>query len=197
MRFAFLTQFYDRVAAWARHRHAMWWLGGVSFAESSVFPIPPDVMLIPIVLANRARAWTAAGVCTAASVLGGLAGYAIGFGFWEVIGSPLVAFYGYEAKMSEFTARYNEWGAWIVFMAGITPFPYKVITIASGAAGLDILVFTVASVLSRGIRFFFEAALLRQFGPSVERFIRRRMGLLGIIFLLSLVGGAALVGLLD
>lgn len=197
MRIAVLDRLYTRVMTLARHRHAMRWLAGVSFVESSVFPIPPDIMLIPMILAERARAWAVAAVCTAASVLGGLAGYAIGYAFWEAVGQPLMAFYGYEAKMGDFAARYNEWGAWIVFIAGITPFPYKVITIASGVAGLDIVVFAVASVLSRGLRFFVEAALLWRFGAPVQRFVERHMGLLGIVFAVTLIGGFLLVGLVD
>lgn len=197
MRIAVLDRLYTRVMTLARHRHAMRWLAGVSFVESSVFPIPPDIMLIPMILAERARAWAIAAVCTAASVLGGLAGYAIGYAFWEAVGQPLMAFYGYEAKMGDFAARYNEWGAWIVFIAGITPFPYKVITIASGVAGLDIVVFAVASVLSRGLRFFVEAALLWRFGAPVQRFVERHMGLLGIVFAVTLIGGFLLVGLID
>lgn len=197
MRIAMLDRLYGRVMTLARHRRAMWWLGGVSFAESSVFPIPPDIMLIPMVLADRARAWTAAAVCTAASVAGGLAGYLIGYALWEAVGAPLVALYGYEAKMGDFAARYREWGAWIVFIAGITPFPYKVITIASGVAALDVAVFAAASVLSRGLRFFLEAALLWRFGAPVRRFVERHMGLLGIVFVVTLVGGFLLVGLVD
>ena len=187
---------YRRLTVWARSRHALWWLGGVSFAESSVFPIPPDAMLIPMVLADRARAWTIAAVCTVASVLGGLAGYAIGYAFWESLGAPLVAFYGYEEKMSDFVARYREWGAWIVFAAGITPFPYKVITVASGVAALDIVVFAAASLLSRGLRFWGEAALLRWFGAPVQRLVERRFGLFCIIVAASLLVGFLLVGLI-
>ena len=197
MRIAVFDRLYARVMTLARHRHAMRWLAGVSFVESSVFPIPPDIMLIPMILAERARAWAIAAVCTGASVLGGLAGYAIGYAFWEAVGQPLMAFYGYEAKMGDFAGRYNEWGAWIVFVAGITPFPYKVITIASGVAGLDIVVFTVASVLSRGLRFFVEAALLWRFGAPVQRFVERHMGLLGIVFAVTLIGGFLLIGLVD
>ena len=191
-----MDRLYARVMAWAGHRRALWWLGGVSFAESSVFPIPPDVMLIPMVLADRARAWTIAAVCTVASVLGGLAGYAIGYALWESAGRALVGFYGYEAQMEDFAARYREWGPWIVFMAGITPFPYKVITVASGVAGLDVVAFVIASTAARGLRFFAEAALLRHFGAPIRRFIERRMGLLGILFVISLVAGFLLVGLL-
>lgn len=197
MRIAMLDRLYGRVMELAARRSAMWWLAGVSFAESSVFPIPPDVMLVPMVLARRARAWAIAALCTAASALGGLAGYAIGYAFWEAVGEPLVALYGYEAKMGDFADRYREWGAWIVFIAGITPFPYKVITIASGFAGLDVVVFTLASVASRGLRFFVEAALLWRFGAPIRRFVERHMGLLGIVFAASLVAGFAVLAFIE
>ncbi len=184
-----LQRLYDRIMALAAHRHALWGLAGVSFVESSVFPIPPDVMLIPMVLAERRRAWTIAAVCTIASVLGGLLGYLIGFALWEAVGAPLVALYGYEDKFATFTGHYNEWGAWIVFAAGITPFPYKVITIASGVAHLDVVVFVVASVLARGIRFYFEAGLLYAFGEPIRGFIERNLALLTVIFTVLLFAG--------
>ena len=127
-----LRSLYERTLAAAAHRHATWWLALVSFVESSVFPIPPDVMLIPMVLADRTRWIRIATVCTLASVAGGVAGYAIGLFLFDVIGQALLDFYGYGAKFATFGEMYNEWGAWIVFGAGVTPFPYKVITIASG-----------------------------------------------------------------
>ena len=190
-----LTRLYAGVMALARHRHALPWLAAVSFIESSVFPIPPDVMLIPMVLAERRKALLIALVCTVASVLGGIAGYAIGYGLWETVGRPLIEFYGYGEQMVRFTARYNEWGAWIVFGAGLTPFPYKVITIASGVAGLDPAVFIVASVLSRGLRFFVVAALLYRFGAPIERFIARNLGLLTVLFVVLLFAGYLVIEL--
>ncbi len=184
---------YNGVMALARHRHATPWLAAVSFAESSVFPIPPDIMLIPMVLADRARWWRIAAVCTVASVLGGLAGYAIGAILWETIGRPLIEFYGYGGRMDDFVASYNEWGAWIVFTAGLTPIPYKVITIASGVSGLDLVVFTVASVLARGLRFFVIAALLYRFGAPIQTFIERHLGLLTVVFVVLLFAGFLLI----
>lgn len=184
---------YDRLMRAATHRHANYWLAFISFVESSFFPIPPDTMLVPMVLANRKNAWRAAGICTIASVLGGLAGYAIGALLYETLGLPLLEFYGYAEKFASFTAQYNEWGAWIVFGAGITPFPYKVITIASGVTHLDLLIFTIASVLARGLRFYLVAALCWRFGPAVQRTIEKNLGLWTTAGFLLLLGGFALV----
>ncbi len=184
-----LRSTYDWVMGLAARKDAIWVLAAIAFIESSVFPIPPDVLLIPMVLAARDRAWRYAAVCTIASVLGGMLGYAIGMFLFESAGQPLLEFYGYAAKFDEFRGRYNEWGAWIVFIAGLTPFPYKVITIASGVTELDLAVFTVASVLSRGLRFFIVAALLWWLGPAVREFIEKRLGLMTIVFCVLLLGG--------
>ncbi len=184
-----LRRAYDKMMELAAHRNAPWALAGVAFVESSVFPIPPDVLIIAMVLAARERAWRIALVCTVASVLGGLAGYGIGYFLYEAVGRPIVDFYGYGAKFAAFQTLYNEWGAWIVFIAGLTPFPYKVITIASGVTELNLAVFTVASVLSRGLRFFIVAALLWWLGPPVREFIEKRLGLMTIVFCVLLLGG--------
>jgi membrane protein YqaA with SNARE-associated domain len=188
-----LRRLYDWTIQLSAHPRALWALAAVSFIESSFFPIPPDALLLPMVLAARERAWRIAAVCTVASVLGGLLGYGIGYFLFAEIGQPLLTFYGYEEKFLEFKNAYNDWGAWIVFGAGLTPFPYKVITIASGVANLDIVTFVVASVLSRGLRFFLIAALLWKFGPPVRRFIEARLGLLTIIFFALLLGGFVVV----
>lgn len=184
-----LRRLYDWTMGLAAHRRAGWALAGVSFAESSFFPIPPDILLIPMVLAHRARAWFYAGLCTVASVLGGLAGWLIGAFLFDAVAMPILEVYGYADKFAEFAARYNEWGAWIVFIAGVTPFPYKVITIASGATGLSIPVFLLASVLARGLRFFVVAALLYWIGPPIRAFIERRLGLMFTVFVVLLLGG--------
>ena len=180
---------YDRTLAWAGHRHALWVLAIVAFVESSVFPIPPDVLIIPMVLAARDKAWRIAAVATLASVLGGLLGYAIGAGLYEGVGRPILDFYGYVDKFEAFQARYNEWGAWIVAGAGFTPFPYKVTTIASGVTNLDLTVFTIASVLSRGARFALEVGLLWWFGPPIRIFIERNLPALTVLFFVLLFGG--------
>ena len=177
----------------AAHRHAMPALFAVSFAESSVFPIPPDVMVVPMVLADKARAFRIAFICTLASVLGAVAGYAIGALLFEALGRPLVELYGYTQAFGEFTARYKEWGAWIVAFAALTPFPFKVITIASGAAGLDLLVFVISATLARGFRFYLEAALLWRFGPPIRDFIEGNLKFVTTAFLILLIGGFILI----
>jgi len=181
--------------ALAGKRHAIWALAGVSFAESSFFPIPPDVLLIPMVLANRRRAWHIAGVCTLASALGGLLGYAIGLWLFDAVGQPLLEFYGSEEKFSQFQRYYNEWGGWIVGAGGFTPLPYKVITIASGVTRLDIGIFILASVLARGLRFYIVAALLWRFGEPVREFVERHLGKMALLFFVLLVGAFVLVKL--
>jgi membrane protein YqaA with SNARE-associated domain len=188
-----IRRLYDWAMSLAGHRHAMPALAAVSFIESSVFPVPPDVMVVPMVLADRTKALRIAVVCTLASVAGALLGYWIGAALYDAVGKPLLEFYGYSAAFSDFTARYNEWGAWIVAGAALTPFPYKVITIASGVSGLDLTVFVVASILARGLRFGLEAALLWRFGPPIRDFIERRLALLTTLFFVLLVGGFILV----
>lgn len=179
-----------RLAARPRAAHA---LAAVSFAESSFFPVPPDALLVPMVLARRQAAWRLAFICTLASVLGALAGYAIGAFLFEQVARPILAFYGYGGKFEEFAARYNEWGAWIVLIAGITPFPFKIITIASGATELNLVIFVAASILARGVRFYAVAGLLYWFGPPMRDFIERRLGLVFTLGLALLLGGFALV----
>ncbi|MEO1291616.1 MAG: VTT domain-containing protein [Pseudomonadota bacterium] len=184
-----IRRLYDWTMHQAETPYALWMLAIVSFIESSVFPIPPDVLLIPMVLAAPHRAWLIAGVCTLASVLGGIAGYGIGYLAFETIGQPVLDFYGKADKFDTFAQQFNEYGAWAVLMAGVTPFPYKVITIASGATGLDLVVFTVSSIVARALRFFLLAALLWKFGTPIRTFVERYFGPLTIAFFLSLVGG--------
>jgi len=184
-----LKKLYDRVMALASHRLAVWWLMLVSFIESSVFPIPPDVMLVPMVLAKRAKAWFYAAMTTISSVAGGALGYAIGFFFFELVGQPILEFYGKTDDFTEFAAGYNEWGAAIVLFAGVTPFPYKVITIASGVTALSFPIFMLASLVARGLRFYLVSALLYWFGPPIRSFIERRLGLVTLAFFVALFGG--------
>jgi membrane protein YqaA with SNARE-associated domain len=184
---------YDWTMRLAGHRHAMWAMGFISFIESSIFPVPPDALMMPMVLARRDKAWRIAMVCTIASVIGGLFGYMIGYFLWDAIGRQVMDFYGYAAKMEEFAALYNEWGFWIVAGAGFTPFPYKVITIASGLTQLDLAVFMVASTVSRGARFFLVAGLLWYFGPPIRIFIEKHLGMLATAFFALLLGGFAAV----
>jgi membrane protein YqaA with SNARE-associated domain len=184
-----LRRLYDWTLSLSARPGALWALAIVAFVESSIFPIPPDVLIIPMVLAARGRAWTIAGVASLASVVGGFAGYAIGYFLFQEIGQPIIDFYGYGQAFEDFRVRYNEWGFWIVAAAGFTPFPYKVITIASGAFALDLMTFALASAVTRGARFYLLAALLWKFGPPIKAFIERYLGLLTAIFFVLLIGG--------
>ena len=184
-----LRRLYDWTMSLSGHPHALWALFAVAFIESSVFPIPPDILIIPMVLAAPQRAWKIALVATVASVLGGVLGYAIGAFLFDSLGRPLLDFYGYADKFAAFEAKYNEWGAWIVAGAGFTPFPYKVITITSGVMDLNFGVFMIASAISRGARFFLLAALLWHFGPPIRNFIERYLPQLTFVFFVLLFGG--------
>lgn len=184
---------YDYMLNLASRRNAMYFLFAVAFIESSFFPIPPDVMLIPMVLAAPAKAWRIVGIATAASVLGGAFGYAIGVFFFDLIARPILTFYGYMHQFDVFKDYYHEWGAWIVFGAGITPFPYKVITIASGVVHLDFAVFMLASVVARGMRFYLVAWLLKKYGEPMKDYIEKNLGMLSVLFLLLLLGGFACI----
>ncbi|MBK1636581.1 YqaA family protein [Rhodovulum adriaticum] len=184
-----IRRLYDWTLSLADSRNALWALFIVAFVESSVFPIPPDVLMIPMILARPSRAWLIAGVALAGSVLGGLLGYYIGWGLFESVGRPVLEFYGKDAYFDDFSQRYNDYGAWAVLIAGITPFPYKVITILSGSTGLNLGVFMVASVIARGLRFFIVAALLWKFGAPIRTFIERYLGWLFAAFVVLLIGG--------
>lgn len=191
-----LRRLYDWVMDLAGHRHAEPALAGVAFIESSVFPIPPDVMLMPMAYARPARAFRYAAVATVSSVLGGLLGYAIGFFMFETVGEAILRFYGFSQRFEDFARNYNEHGLAIVFFAGLTPFPFKVITIASGVTGLGLAPFIAASVVSRGMRFFLVCGLIYWFGPPVRGFIERNLGLMTFLFGVLLVGGFVLAGYL-
>ncbi len=184
---------YDYMIDLASRPNALCFLAIVAFAESSFFPIPPDIMLIPMVLAMPNKAWKIAGTATLASVVGGYFGYGIGMFLFDVVAQPILNFYGYMQQFDVFKGYYHQWGAWIVFGAGITPFPYKVITIASGAVHLDIFTFTIASVLARGMRFYLVAWLLKKYGAPMKDFIEKHLGILSVLFLVLLIGGFALV----
>ena len=188
-----LDKLYQRVIRLAGHRHANAALAGVSFAESSVFPIPPDIMLIPMVLAKRRRAFWIATVCTVASVLGGLLGYYIGHELYDLVGNPIIEFYHQTEKFNDLKDQYNKWGAWIVFIAGITPIPYKVFTIASGVASLDVWIFILASLVSRGLRFFGISLVLYLFGEPMRKFIEQNLSKLLLISLIFLFLGYLII----
>lgn len=186
-----LRKTYDWTIQQASAPHALWVLAFVAFIESSVFPIPPDVLMIPMIIARPNRAFVIAGVAMAASVLGGLLGYAIGALFYETLGAPILTALGKADAMAEFSTRFNDFGFWAVLIAGLTPFPYKVITIMSGWTGMPIATFMLTSILARGLRFFLVAGLLWRYGAPVRDFIERRLGLVTILFVLLLGGGFA------
>ena len=184
-----LARLYERTISLAQSPYAPWVLGAVSFLESSVFPIPPDLLLIPMVIAAPNRAFLYAGICTIASVAGGAAGYLIGALMFEHIGQPILILYGLLDQFAAFSEKFNAHGSLAVLIAGLTPFPYKVITIASGVTGLDITQFLLWSVIARGLRFFVVAGLLWKFGDPIRNFIERRLGLFLSVFALLLVAG--------
>lgn len=184
-----LRRFYDRILALAGSKRAGLWLAVVSFVESSFFPVPPDALLVPMVLARPDRAWRLAFVCTVASVVGGALGYLIGYALFDQLAGPILHAYHYEAAFQAFQAKYAEWGLWIILIKGMTPIPYKIVTIASGAAKFNFGVFMLASAATRGARFFLVAALLRRYGEPVRTFIERRLTLVTSAAAAAIVGG--------
>lgn len=188
-----IRQLYDWTISLAQTRHALWALAAVSFAESSVFPIPPDLLMIPMILAAPHRAFMIAGVCLTASVLGGLFGYLVGYGLFELLGTPILDFYGLGAQYEEIREYYRKWGVLTVLVAGLTPFPYKVITIFSGAVALNLPIFIITSIVARGLRFFAVAILIWKFGAPIREFVERRLGLMFTLFVVFLLGGLYMV----
>ena len=184
-----LLRLYQRVLALAASRHAALWLAVISFAEASFFPIPPDALLIPMALARPERAWRYALICTAASVAGGALGYLIGYGLFDIVARPLLAAYHYEAAFERFRQTYADWGVWIILIKGLTPIPYKIVTIASGAAGFNFGIFMLASLATRGARFFLVATLLHFWGDHVRDFIERRLTLVTTAIAVGVIGG--------
>ena len=184
-----IKNLYNKTMALAGHPQAIFLLGAVSFIEASFFPIPPDVMLIPMVLMNPSRAWLFALVATAFSVLGGIFGYIIGTFSYQHIAEPLLYSLGKEAQMIDFSNKYNEIGFWAVITAGISPIPYKVVTIMSGATNLNFAVFLGASMASRGVRFFVVAGLLHFYGHEIRDFIERYLNWVFMLFVVLLVVG--------
>jgi len=186
---AMLRRFYDRVLLLSATPRAPLWLALVSFAESSFFPIPPDVLLLPMALARPERAWRLAAICTAASVLGGMLGYLIGYAFYDAVALPVARFYHIETKVSEFTALFATYGLEIILIKGLIPIiPYKLVTIAAGFAHFNLGLFVIASIITRGARFFLVAGLIRRFGDPVRVFIERRLTLVTSIAAAGIVG---------
>ncbi|MCB1547017.1 MAG: DedA family protein [Hyphomicrobiaceae bacterium] len=190
-----LKPIYDWTMRMAAHPKAGRALFAVAFIESSVFPIPPDVMLVPMIMAQRMKAWAYATICTIGSVLGGLAGYAIGYFFFELAGRAVLAFYGHADAFQTFADTFNKWGVWILIIKGMTPFPYKVLTILAGATQMNLLAFVVASIVARAMRFYLVAGLLYWFGQPIRDFIERRLSLVTTVFAVLLVGGFAAIKL--
>jgi membrane protein YqaA with SNARE-associated domain len=174
---AMLRRTYDWCIAAADKPYALWILAAVAFAESSFFPVPPDIMLLPMALARPQRAWLFAALCTIASVAGGVLGYAIGALLYDSLGQWLIHLYGLGGKVEAFRESYAQWGAWIIIGKGLTPIPYKLVTITSGFAGYDIWLFILCSIIARGGRFFIVAILLNRYGDVIRREIEKRLGL--------------------
>ena len=184
-----LRRLYARIISLSASRGAPWWLAAVSFAESSVFPVPPDALLIPMVLARPDRAWRLAFLCTAASVAGGALGYLIGYALFDVLAGPILRAYHYQDAFAAFQAKYAEWGVWVILIKGLTPIPYKIVTIASGAARFNFAVFMLASAATRGVRFFGVAALLHFYGEPIREFIEKWLTLVTTAVAAGVVGG--------
>ncbi len=184
-----LNSTYNTIIKWSSSEKAIYYLFVVAFIESSFFPIPPDVMLIPMMLATRGKSFKIAGVATVASVFGGCFGYLIGMFLFDILALPLIESYNMSEQFATFEKYYHEYGSWIVFGAGLTPFPYKVITIASGVMHLNFIVFSIASILARGLRFYILAILLYKYGEPMEKFIKQNLGVLSILFFLALFAG--------
>ena len=189
----FLKKTYNWTLEKAQHKNAKWYLSLISFAESSFFPIPPDILLIPMALASKARALFYAFMCTLFSVLGGILGYAIGYFFYNSVGIYIVDFYHLENSFNIFENYYKEFGVLIVLGAGITPFPYKFITIASGVFGLNIFLFIIVSIIGRGLRFYLIAILLYFFGEKIKLIIDKYFNILTIVFFILLVGSVFII----
>jgi membrane protein YqaA with SNARE-associated domain len=170
-----IRRLYDWCIAAADKPYATWLMGAVSFVESSFFPIPPDVMLIPMALARPDRAWFYATVCTVTSVAGGVLGYVIGAWLYDSVGLWLIQLYGYGNKVEAFREAYAQWGGWIILLKGLTPIPYKIVTIASGFAGYNLLMFVLLSCVARGGRFFLLAFLLNRYGAQAREIIEKRL----------------------
>jgi membrane protein YqaA with SNARE-associated domain len=190
-----LRRLYEKTMALAASRHAPSWLFGVSFAESSFFPIPPDVMLAPMVLARPDRAYAYAALCTLASVLGGMAGYAIGY-FAGDVGLWMLKIMGHSEGLAAYREWYDRWGLWVILIKGATPIPYKLVTIASGLAAFSFPAFVLASVVTRGARFFLVAWVIKTFGPRMLPVIERRLYTVTAVLLALAVAGLVAAKLL-
>ena len=185
-----LRKLYDWALEKSKDPKAPWFLAIISFSESSFFPIPPDIILIPMVIAKRAKAWFFAFICTISSVLGGVSGYLIGYFFYLTIGEFIIELYSYQSEYSDFQSKYEgEIWLWFVFFAGLTPFPFKIITIASGALKINMISFIAIALVSRGLRFYLVATLLKFFGNYIKAYIDKYFNLFTFVFFILLIGG--------
>lgn len=188
-----LEGLYNWTMAKAAHRHAVWWLAVFAFAEATFFPVPADVLLVPMVIAVRERAWKLSFICALASATGGELGYAIGYFLYAEIGEPIIEFYGYLDQFAALQEQYREYGVWIVATGAISPIPYKLVTITSGVAEMDFWAYTATSYVTRMFRFFAVGAALYFFGPWVKRFMDNNLKLAFTIFMIIFIGGFAIV----
>ena len=192
----FLRDLYNWTLEQSSKKYASWFLAFISFIESSFFPIPPDIILIPMIIAKRTKAFILASICTIFSVIGGLFGYFIGFALFNSVGLILVNFYGMNDYIESLKEYYNNYGVWFVLVAGFTPLPFKIITIASGLFQLNLIVFIVCSLIARGSRFYLIAVLLYIFGETIKKFIEKYFNILTILFFILLIGGVLFLGYL-
>ncbi len=188
-----LQRAYNWILGFAHHPYALWILGAVSFAESSFFPIPPDPLFVAMLLGRRENTWRLAAICTLASVIGGWFGYGIGYALYESLGEFIVQTYGLQGAFDKFQTSFNEWGFWIIALKGLTPIPYKVVTISAGVMGMDFITFTCASLIARGFRFFSLALLFWYFGPPLKEYMEKNLLFVTLASVGALLGGFGLV----
>jgi membrane protein YqaA with SNARE-associated domain len=188
-----LRRLYNQVLALAASPRAPWWLAVIAFSESSFFPIPPDVLLVPMAIARPDRAWRYAAICTAGSVAGGVLGYAIGYWLYDLVARPLLDFYHYTQAFDAYRQRFAENGVYLILLKGLLPIPFKIVTIASGVAAVNFPAFLAACLFTRGARFFLFAALIRRYGAPVKLFIERRLTLVTTVTAISIILGFVLL----
>ncbi|MEA1888844.1 MAG: YqaA family protein [Pseudomonadota bacterium] len=176
---AIFGSIYNRVIGWARHRHASYYLTGTSVAESSFFPVPVDVLLAPMVLARRDKAWWYAMLATAGSVAGAVIGYYIGLFLFDQVAQPIIEFYHFQEKFIYVQTLFEKYGVWIIFIAGFSPIPYKIFTISAGVVGMPLLPFILTSIVARGARFFLVAGLIYAGGDKIEDVLKKRVEQIG------------------
>jgi len=188
-----LQRLYDWTLEKAAHRHAVWWLVVFAFAEATFFPLPADVLLVPMVIAARNQAWKLSFFCALASAIGGVFGYGIGYFFFDTIGQSILEFYGYVEQFRKLQLQYNDYGVWIVAIGAISPIPFKLVTITSGVAQMDFWAFTITAIITRMIRFMAVGGLLYLFGPALKAFMDKNLKLASLLFLALFIGGFVIV----